>query len=99
MATTATHAAPDLSHVSEVLEVAHSVLQRDQVLTEKTLVLQEYLEISKMYPERDYREGFSKALADLTAAVHLHLNAELAAIGTLFRRLRLVGFSFGLVLD
>ena len=89
MATPATPAAIDVSYVSEVLEVALSILQRhrDEDLAEKTSAVHEYLEMSKRHSERDYREVLNKALADLTGAVHLHLNAELAAVATLLGRL------------
>jgi hypothetical protein len=76
----------DTSHVSEVLEVADSILRRhqDAELAQKMFVMRGYLEMSRMYPERDYNEALHKALADLTAVVHLHLNAELQAIANLF---------------
>ena len=72
-----------------MLEVAHSILQRhrDDDLASKTFVLQEYMELSERHPERDYCELINRALANLTAAVQLHLNAELDAVGTLFFRL------------
>jgi hypothetical protein len=90
VASTATKpAAFDISHVSEVLEVANTILRRHQndELVQKTFLLQGYLEMSRTYPERDYNEVLHKALADLTAAVHLHLNSELHAITSLFGRL------------
>jgi len=74
------------SQVSEVLEVAKSILRRhqDTELAQKLFVMQEYLEISPMHPERDYSEALQNALADLTAAVQLHLNTELEAMISLF---------------
>ena len=42
------------------------------------------MELSERHPERDYCELINRALANLTAAVHIHLNAELDAVGTLF---------------
>jgi hypothetical protein len=89
MATAATPTVIESSHASEVLEVASSILQRhrDEDLAKKTFVMRGYLEMSKMHPERDYREALNKALADLTGAVHLHLNAELHAVAFLFARL------------
>ena len=77
------------SHVSEVLEVAQSILRRhqDDDLAEKAFVLQEFWELQKRNPELDTREALNNALADLTAAVHLHLNAELAAVTTAFDKL------------
>jgi hypothetical protein len=89
MAKPATPAAIDFSYISEVLQVALNILQqhRNQGLAEKTFVMQEYLEMSKTHPERDFGEMVNKALADLTGAVHLHLNAELAAIAAVLERL------------
>jgi hypothetical protein len=79
----------EISHGPEVLEVANAILRRhhDNELIQKMLLLQEYLEMSRTYPERDCQEAVHKALADLTAAVHLHLNSELQAISSLFWRL------------
>ena len=59
-------AAFDMSHVSEVLEVASSILRRhrDDELVQKMFLLQGYLEMSRMYPERDCNEVLHKALAD-----------------------------------
>src|SRR5438132_1646734 len=86
MATAPTPGPIDLSYVSELLEVALSILQRrhDRDLAQKTLTMQEYLEMSKTHPERDCREGLSKALADLRSAVYFHLNADLEAAATLW---------------
>ena len=60
---TAPPAAIDLSHVTEVLDVAQSILQRhrDQSLADKAFTMQEYLEMSKMHPEWNYRELLNKA--------------------------------------
>ena len=79
MTTALSTPAPDLSHVSEVLEVAETILERhrDEHLSKKTLIMQGFLEMSERYPERDYRTSIGRALAELTGAVHLHLNAEL----------------------
>jgi hypothetical protein len=79
MTTAAGTLALDLSHVSEVLEVATSILQRhrDEHLSKKTLILQGFLDMSQRYPERDYRASIDRALVELTGAIHLHLNAEL----------------------
>ena len=76
----------DVSYVSELLEVALSILQRrhDRDLAQKVLTMQDYLEISKTHPERENREGLSKALADLRGAVYFHLNADLETAATLW---------------
>ena len=79
----------DLFHAYEVLEAAKSILERhrDDDLAKKTFAVQEYLEMREHHPERSFSESLDRALADLTAAVHRHLNAELDAVGTLFFRL------------
>jgi uncharacterized protein with gpF-like domain len=73
MTTGATTAAIDSSHISEILDVAHSILQRhrDPDLADKIFIAQEYLEMSKMHPEWDYCELLNRAHADLISAVHL----------------------------
>ena len=79
----------DASHASEVLGVANSILRRhrDVRLVQKIFVMQGYLEMSQMYPKRDYNEALRKAFADLTAVVHLQLNTELQAVAGLFWKL------------
>ena len=74
----------DLSHVSEVLEVALSILQRhrDEHLAKKMLIMQGFLKMTQRHSDRDYRASIERALAELTGAVHLHLNAELHAVAT-----------------
>src|SRR5216684_3047452 len=76
----------DVSHASELLEVALSILQRrhDQGLAQKLLTMQDYLEMSKTHPEWEYREGIRKALADLRGAVYFHLNTDVEAAATLW---------------
>ena len=76
-------------YASELLEVALSILRRhhDRDLAKKTLAMQKYLEMAKKYPDRDYRAALNKALRDLTAAVHIHLNSELEAVVKLLGRL------------
>lgn len=83
MATAAKSAAIDESHISEILKLAHDMLQRyrDQDLADKTLTVQEYLEMSRVHPEWDYRDLLANAHADLVGAVHLRLNVELAVAG------------------
>ena len=69
------------SHISEVLEVAFRILERehDEHLARKTLIMQGLLEMSQRYPERDYRTTLKRALADVIDALHLRLNGELRA--------------------
>jgi hypothetical protein len=73
MTTGATTAAIYSSHISEILDTAHSILQlhRDPHLAEKVFTVQEYLEMSKLHPEWDYRELLNRAHGDLIRAVHL----------------------------
>ena len=89
MATAPTPSRINLSYVSELLEVAFSILQRhhDRDLAKKTIAMQKYLEMSKKYPKRESREAMNRALRDLTAAVHIHLNSELEAVAQLLGRL------------
>jgi hypothetical protein len=88
MASAATPASIE-SHVSEVLEVAQSILRRhhDDDLSEKMSLMQECLALQKKRPELDCRDLLSGALADLTCAVHRHLNTEVEAIASIFGRL------------
>jgi hypothetical protein len=76
----ATSARPalDISHALELLEVARTIMPRkhDQDLIEKVTVLQGYLELSQMAPDRDYGAILRRALTEVTAAVHFHLEAE-----------------------
>jgi hypothetical protein len=78
----------DLSQVSEILEVANSILHRhhDHELAQKTFVLQQYLEVSRTLPGDDYSGMIQKGLDDLTATVHLHLKVELEAAASAFDR-------------
>ena len=89
MTTAPTPTRINLSYASELLEVALSILRRhhDRDLARKTLAVQKYLEMSKKYPKRDYRVELNKALRNLTAAVHIHLNSELEAVAKLLGRL------------
>lgn len=72
-------AALDLSHINEILEIADALLKRsrEHSFVQKVTILSGYLEMHRMFPDRDYRAVLSKALAEVTAAVHLHLNSEL----------------------
>jgi hypothetical protein len=93
MSTAAVYTAIGSSHISEVLEVAHTILSRhrDEHLAKKTLIMEGFLEMRQRYPERDYRLSIDKALAELTDAVHIHLNAELHAAAALFGKLGKAG--------
>ena len=67
------------SHISEILQVADSILNRDvdSDLIDKVTVLKGYWELSRMIPDRDYSPILSRALAELTPAVHSHLTHDL----------------------
>jgi hypothetical protein len=73
-------AALDLSHIDEILEISDALLQRSRSrnhsFVQKVTVLRGYLEMHRMFPDRDYSNQLSKGLAEVTAAVHLHLNTE-----------------------
>jgi hypothetical protein len=70
--------AVDPSHVSKVLEVARTIMQcrHDRDLIDKVTVLQGYLELSEISPNRDYGPLLHRALIEVTAAVNIHLEAE-----------------------
>ena len=76
----------DPSHISEVLEVANSILRRhsDDELSHQKLRLESYLEVNPVHRGADYDEIVQTALSDLTAAVHLHLNREVKAAASRF---------------
>ncbi len=69
----------DLSHATEILEVAHALIlrTRDKGLVQKMAVLKSYLGLSRVYHGGDYDSGFQAALTDLTDAVHSQLLAQL----------------------
>ena len=69
----------DLSHATEILEVARALYQRtnDDALMQKMAVLKSYLGLGQVYRGGDHDDRFQTALADLTDAVHSHLLAQL----------------------
>jgi hypothetical protein len=82
----ATLAAPttDRSHVMEILELARTVLRRhcDHDLAQRIMVLQGYLELSRVNPNRGYHDliiqkAFGKLL---TALVDFDLNERSGAV-------------------
>jgi len=77
---TLAHLTVDMSHVTEILEVAHKILRRnrDHDLVQKIMILQSYVELSRMNPERNYDHSIRKAFADLTMLVNNQLKGELA---------------------
>ena len=81
MATAARTATNQTIQVSELLEVAHSILKRhhDEELARKTFVMSGYLDMSITHRDRDYREALERAFADLSAVVRFHLDAEVEA--------------------
>ena len=71
-------AALALSHIDEILEIADAIRQRSRNhnFVQKVTVLRGYLEMHRMFPDRDYSNQLSKGLAEVTAVVHVHLNTE-----------------------
>jgi len=69
MATAPIPAPIDYSSVSQALERARTVLQQrhNETLARKAFVVQGYVQLIKIHPERDYREALTRALADLTS--------------------------------
>ena len=59
------------SHVTEILELARTVLcrNRDHDLAQKIMVLQGYLELSRMNPDRSYDDPIRKAFHKLLRAL------------------------------
>jgi hypothetical protein len=86
MATAERFTTIDPSHISEVLEVANSILGRhsDDELARRKLRLESYLEMDPVHRGADYHEILQTALSDLTASVHLHLNREVQAAASRF---------------
>jgi hypothetical protein len=76
----------DLFYVSELLEVALSILERrhDRDLAQKTIALRDVMETSRKRPDVDCREVVSNALADLTRTVRSHLDTELEFVAGLW---------------
>ena len=70
----------DTSYVTEILEVAHKILRcnQDHELASKITVLEGYLELSRMNPDRSHDDGIRKALDDLMALLHSHLQGQIA---------------------
>ena len=85
MTTARTRTAIDEPYISELLEVAASILQRhsDRALAEKAAALERCWEVRKQYPELAVGDALPRTIADLNEAVFLHLNIELDAAGTL----------------
>ena len=79
----------DESYISELLEVAASILKRhaDRGLAEKAAAMERCWELTKQYPEGPLGDSLQRAIFDLNEAVVLHLNIEINAVATLFRQL------------
>jgi hypothetical protein len=62
-----------------VLAVARTIMSYndDQELIEKVAVLQEYVELSRMFPGRDYGVVLRKAISEVVAEVQWALKCEL----------------------
>src|SRR2546427_12820420 len=61
----------EMSDVTESLKVAHDMLRRDHdpELASKIMVLEGYLELSRMNPDRSYDDRIRKAFDDLMPRV------------------------------
>ena len=70
----------DMSRVTEILEVARTILRhnRDHDLVQRVFVLQGYVQLSRMHPDRNYDDFIGRALDELTAQVHSYLHGETA---------------------
>jgi hypothetical protein len=86
MTTTPAPSPMETPNVSELIEVALNILgrHRDRDLDQKTVALQEVLEIRKKRSDLDCGEPLNKAVADLANVVQSHLNAEIDAVATLW---------------
>ena len=73
-------------HITEVLEVANSILRRhnDDELSSRKRRLESYLEINPVHRGSDYDAIVQAALSGLTVAVHLHLNRQEQATAPVF---------------
>jgi hypothetical protein len=68
----------DTSHFVEVIEAAQRILQchHDHELVQRVTVVKGWLTLSQMFPSRNYQDTLRKALDDLIAVVHFHLQRE-----------------------
>jgi hypothetical protein len=66
------------THVLEALALAYTVSKRtgDQNIVNKATALKACMRLSEKYPTSDCRPIVEKALAELTALVHQHLNKD-----------------------
>jgi hypothetical protein len=62
-----------------VLAVARTIMSYndDQDLIEKVAVLQEYVELSRMFPDRDYTVVIRKAISQVVGEIQWALKSEL----------------------
>ena len=86
MATAARLANIDTSYISEILEVANSILRRhaDHELTRNKVLLESCLEADAIESEAGHNNRLQNALSALTVTVHRHLNVEMEAVASLF---------------
>jgi hypothetical protein len=68
----------ELARVLDLIAAARTItsLNHDQDLIERITVLQEYAELSAMFPERDYGPVIRKGTAELQSIVQNILNLE-----------------------
>ena len=71
----------DMSHVSEVLEAAHAILEHthDADLGRKIVTLSRYLALNRVYPSRIYEQKVRESLAKLSAAIHCYCKNQTEA--------------------
>ena len=76
--------ASEVSHVTELLELAHRILPqtRDEDLIQKVTILREYLEFSQMNRDRDYGPILRRAAAELGHSVESHLKNRVYGDGS-----------------
>lgn len=75
---TAVCSAGDLVRAMEMLAVARTIMSynRDRDLIEKVTVLQGYVELSTMFPDRDYRVVTQRATLELAGVIYGTLRCE-----------------------
>lgn len=75
---TAVRSDADLVRAMKVLAVARTIMSynRDRDLIEKVTVLQGYVELTTMFPDRDYRLVTQKAVSELAGVIYGTLKCE-----------------------
>ena len=73
-------------HALEVLATARATMStnQDQDLIEKVTVLQEYVDLTSMYPNHDYGAVIRRAIKELNAIIHGSSSEYMAEQGLFF---------------